>query len=57
MLRLVSLCGIAVMLAICFAFSKNRKAISWRLVGTGLLLQAVLGFTFLYWDAGNQALQ
>lgn len=57
MLRLVSLCGIAVMLAICFAFSKNRKAISWRLVGTGLLLQAVLGFTFLYWDAGNRALQ
>lgn len=57
MLRLVSLCGIAVMLAICFAFSRNRKAIPWRLVGVGLLLQAVLGFTFLYWDAGNQALQ
>jgi len=57
MLRLVSLCGIAVMLAICFVFSRNRKAIPWRLVGVGLLLQAVLGFTFLYWDAGNQALQ
>ena len=57
MLRLVSLCGIAVMLAICFAFSRDRKAINWRLVGVGLLLQAVLGFTFLYWDAGNQALQ
>jgi CNT family concentrative nucleoside transporter len=57
MLRLVSLCGIAVMLAICFAFSRNRKAIPWRLVGVGLVLQAVLGFTFLYWDAGNQALQ
>lgn len=57
MLRLVSLCGIAVMLAICFAFSKNRRAISWRLVGMGLLLQAVLGFTFLYWNAGNRALQ
>ncbi len=57
MLRLVSLCGIAVMLAICFAFSRNRKAIPWRLVGVGLLLQAVLGFTFLYWEAGNQALQ
>lgn len=57
MLRLVSLCGIAVMLAICFALSNNRRAIRWRLVGVGLLLQAVLGFTFLYWDAGNQALQ
>ncbi|MEO6593123.1 MAG: nucleoside transporter C-terminal domain-containing protein [Planctomycetota bacterium] len=57
MLRLVSLCGIVVMLAICFAFSKNRRAISWRLVGVGLVLQAILGFTFLYWDAGNAALR
>ncbi len=57
MLRLVSLCGIFVMLAICFAFSNNRRAIRWRLVGTGLLIQAVLGFTFLYWDAGNAALR
>ena len=57
MLRLVSLCGIAVMLAICFAFSKNRRAISWRLVGVGLVMQAVLGFTFLYWSGGNAALR
>jgi CNT family concentrative nucleoside transporter len=57
MLHLVSLCGIFVMLAICFAFSNNRRAIRWRLVGTGLLIQAVLGFTFLYWDAGNAALR
>lgn len=57
MLRLVSLCGIVVMLAICFAFSRNRRAISWRLVGVGLVLQAILGFTFLYWSAGNAALQ
>lgn len=57
MLRLVSLCGIAVMLALCFVFSRNRRAISWRLIGVGLLLQAALGFTFLYWDAGNAALR
>ncbi|MBL9078852.1 MAG: NupC/NupG family nucleoside CNT transporter [Planctomycetes bacterium] len=57
MLRLVSLGGIFVMLLLCFAFSHDRRAIRWRLVGTGLLLQAVLGFTFLYWDAGNAALQ
>ena len=57
MLRLVSLCGIAVMLALCFVFSKNRRAINWRLVGVGLVLQAVLGFLFLYWSAGNLALQ
>lgn len=57
MLKLVSLCGVAVMLAICFALSNNRRAINWRLVGVGLVLQALLGFTFLYWDAGNAALQ
>jgi len=55
--RLVSLVGVVVILAICYLFSRNRRAISWRLVVVGLLLQAVLGFTFLYWDAGNQALQ
>ena len=57
MLRLVSLCGIFVMLAICFACSNNRRAIRWRLVGTGLAIQAVLGLLFLYWDAGNAALR
>jgi CNT family concentrative nucleoside transporter len=57
MLRLVSLCGIVVMLAICFAFSRDRRAIKWRLVGVGLVLQAILGFTFLYWSTGNAALQ
>ncbi len=45
------------MLALCFCFSKNRRAISWRLVGVGVLLQAVLGLLFLYWSAGNAALQ
>ena len=57
MLKLVSLCGIVVMLAICFCFSNNRRAINWRLVGVGLVLQAGLGFTFLYWSAGNAGLQ
>jgi CNT family concentrative nucleoside transporter len=57
MLKLVSLCGIAVMLALCFACSNNRRAIRWRLVGVGLLLQALLGFVFLYWEAGNAALR
>ncbi len=57
MLRLVSLLGIVAILAVCYAFSKHRRAISWRLVGGGLLLQAVLGLTFLYWDQGNQLLR
>ncbi len=57
MLRLVSLCGIGVMLAICFAMSTNRRAVPWRLVGIGLVLQGLLGVLFLYWTAGNAALQ
>jgi len=55
--RLVSLVGVVVILAICYLFSRNRRAVSWRLVGVGLLVQAALGFTFLYWTAGNEALQ
>jgi len=56
-MQFVSFCGILAMLAVCFAFSRDRKAINWRLVGTGLLLQALFGFTFLYWDTGNEALR
>ncbi len=57
MLRLVSLAGLCVLLGLCYALSRNRRAVSWRLVGMGLLLQVVLGGVFLYWDAGNRWLQ
>ena len=53
----MSLCGIVVLLGLCHALSNNRRAISWRLVGVGLGIQAVLGVTFLYWSAGNAALR
>lgn len=35
------LIGLAVLIGIAFLFSKNKKAIDWRLVGIGLLLQIV----------------
>jgi len=57
MLQLVSLGGIFVLLGLCYLLSGDRRAVSWRLVGKGLVLQAILGFTFLYWSAGNRALQ
>jgi CNT family concentrative nucleoside transporter len=57
MLRLVSLGGLFVVLLLCYLASTNKRAIKWRLIGAGLLIQAVLGFTFLYWDAGNTALR
>ena len=56
-MQFISFCGVFVMLGICVALSRDRKAIRWKLVGIGLLLQAALGFVFLSWDAGNAALQ
>lgn len=37
------LVGIAFFVGIAFLFSKNRKAIDWRLVGIGVLLQIIFG--------------
>ncbi len=46
-LRLISALGLLVMIAIAFALSENRKAISWRLVGWGLALQFAVGVLVL----------
>lgn len=42
------LLGIATLLAIAWVFSKNRKAISWKVVGIGLAMQLVLAVGILY---------
>ncbi len=39
--------GLVVLLGICYAFSANRKAIDWKLVGIGVSLQIVLGILIL----------
>jgi CNT family concentrative nucleoside transporter len=39
--------GLAVLLGICFLFSTNRRAISWRIVIFGLLFQAALAVAVL----------
>lgn len=39
--------GIVVMLAACYLLSKDRKAISWRLVGMGMALQIALAILIL----------
>lgn len=41
------LIGMAAIIGIALAFSKNRKAINWRLVGTGLSIQFVLAIFIL----------
>ena len=57
MLQLWSLGGVVAMLAFCWLLSVNRRAINYRLVATGLFLQALLALVFLYWDRGNAALR
>ncbi|GHB25046.1 NupC/NupG family nucleoside CNT transporter [Mongoliitalea lutea] len=38
------LIGIVVLLSVAFLFSANKKAVDWRLVGIGVVLQAIFGF-------------
>lgn len=40
--------GLLIIIAIAFAFSTNRKAVSWRVVATGLVIQVVLAASILY---------
>ncbi|MBB4077417.1 CNT family concentrative nucleoside transporter [Lewinella aquimaris] len=39
--------GMSVMLAVCYAFSANRRAIDWKLVGIGVAMQFVLAVLIL----------
>jgi len=40
--------GMAVLIAIAWAFSSNRKAVNWKMVGTGLIFQLLLAIGILY---------
>ncbi len=42
------LLGMAVLIAIAYVFSNNRKAVNWKMVGTGLLFQLILAVGILY---------
>ncbi len=50
--RAMGLVGIAAMSLIAFAFSTDRRAVSWRLVGMGVALQAVFAVFVLKTRAG-----
>ncbi len=52
--RLVSLLGLFVMIGIAFALSENKKAIQWRTVITGIVLQMVFGLLILKTDLGRE---
>jgi len=55
--RFTGLIGLAVVLAVALALSKNRRAIRWRTVGWAFALQMAFGLLVLYWDRGKQALE
>ena len=41
------LLGVAFLVGICWLFSKNRRAIDWKLVGSGLLIQFTFAFLII----------
>lgn len=51
--RLISFCGLFVMIGIAYALSENKKAIQWRTVINGVLLQIVFGLVILKTDMGR----
>ncbi len=42
------LLGLATLIFICYIFSNNRKAIDWKLVGAGIVLQLVFAIGIMY---------
>ena len=51
--RLISLLGMVVMLAIAFALSNNKRKMPWRLIATGIVLQAAFGLLILQTAPGQ----
>jgi CNT family concentrative nucleoside transporter len=51
--NLIGIVGIAVILGIAVAFSGNRKAINFRVVGAALALQTAIAAFILYFDTGR----
>lgn len=51
--RLISLLGLFVMLGIAYSLSEKKKAIQWRTVITGILLQIVFGLVILKTTVGK----
>jgi len=53
-LRLMSVVGLFTMVLVAYIFSANRKAINWRTVISGVLIQIVLGLIILKLPWGRQ---
>ena len=57
MARFTGLIGLAFIIGLAALLSKNRKAIRWRTVLWGLVLQFTLGWLVISWQAGANALK
>ncbi|KAF9940123.1 hypothetical protein BGZ75_007380 [Mortierella antarctica] len=55
--RLISCLGLVVLLLLTIATSKNRKAISWKIVWTGIFMQYLLGLLIIRWSVGYDIFQ
>ena len=51
------LLGLFLLLLVAFAFSRNRRGVSWRTVGVALALQVGFAALVLRWPPGKDALQ
>ncbi|KAG0376132.1 hypothetical protein BGX24_008242 [Mortierella sp. AD032] len=55
--RLISCLGLVVLLGITVLCSRNRKAISWKIVWTGIFMQYILGLLIIRWTVGYDVFQ
>ena len=51
--KLISFVGLLVMIGVAYALSENKKAIQWRTIITGIILQMVFGLLILKTSAGH----
>lgn len=57
MTTLVSISGIAILLAVAFIFSKHRNDVNWRTIAVAFLLQLLIGGFALYLPFGKAVLE
>jgi concentrative nucleoside transporter, CNT family len=57
MQRFTSILGILAILGGCYAFSTDRKAVKWKIVGWGVGLQLLFGFLVLKFDWGKEIME
>ena len=55
--RFQGVLGIIAILGLMVLISKYRRKINWRIIGSALALQALMGFLVIKWEPGAAALE